>query len=82
MSSNLHMLTITMRFAVSAGERARAMAKILHLKSENKRGSQIVVGWMQRWCHFAANSYADEYLNIVEAWLSAGPKPGLQLNVG
>ena len=56
---------------ISAGERALEISKILHLKAENKRGSQLVVNWMHRWCRFAANSYSDEHLNIIEARLCA-----------
>ena len=68
---------------ISAGQRALEISKILHLKAENKRGSQLVVQWMERWCRFAANSYADEHLNIIEAWLRATQPKGfcLQLKV-
>ncbi|CAE7749170.1 unnamed protein product [Symbiodinium sp. CCMP2456] len=51
---------------LGAGQRQKALARVLRLKSENRRGSQLVVDWMERNCKHAASSYAEQHVNIIE----------------
>ena len=52
---------------LTAGKRQHAIAKVLKLKAENRRGAQLVVDWMHRYAKFATNDYVEEHMNIVEA---------------
>ncbi|CAE7418630.1 unnamed protein product [Symbiodinium sp. CCMP2592] len=58
---------------IGAGERQKALAKVLRLKSENRRGSQLVVDWMERNAKHAATSYAEQHVNIIEFIKEIGP---------
>ena len=50
----------------SAGERQLAISRVLKLKNELRRGSQLVVAWLSRNAKFALNSYPEEHLSIAE----------------
>ncbi|CAE7407664.1 unnamed protein product, partial [Symbiodinium necroappetens] len=52
---------------LTAGKRQHAIAKVLKLKAENRRGAQLVVDWMHRYAKFATNDFVEEHMNIVEA---------------
>ncbi|CAE7316153.1 unnamed protein product, partial [Symbiodinium sp. CCMP2456] len=54
---------------ITTSKRQLAIARVLKLKSENRRGATLVVDWMQRNAKFAANDYVEEHMNIIEAWL-------------
>ena len=47
--------------------RKAQIAKVLRLKNEGRKGSQIVVDFMQRAARFKPNKYADEHSCITEA---------------
>ena len=51
---------------VSAGVRQHAIAKVLKLKAENRRGATVVVDFMRRHAMFVANSYVEEHMNFME----------------
>ncbi|CAE7777691.1 unnamed protein product [Symbiodinium sp. CCMP2456] len=51
---------------LGAGQRQKALAKVLRLKSENRRGSQQVVDWMDRNAKHCATSYAEQHVNVIE----------------
>jgi len=50
-----------------SSERQAAVAKVLKLKAEQRRGSQAVVDWMLRNCKFMAGDYTEHHLDLVEA---------------
>ncbi|CAE7769661.1 unnamed protein product, partial [Symbiodinium necroappetens] len=52
-----------------SSDRQAAVAKVLKLKAEQRRGSQAVVDWMLRNCKFMAGDYTEHHLDIVEACL-------------
>ena len=54
---------------LSASQRQAAIAKVLKLKAEQRRGSQLVVDWMSRNCKFAAGTFQEVHLNIAEVWV-------------
>ena len=60
---------------VSAGQRQHAIAKVLKLKAENRRGASMVVDFMNRNARFVPNDFVEEHLNIMEDCQS--PKPSV-----
>ena len=60
-----------------SSQRQLSLAKILKVKSEQRRGSMAVVEWMSRNCKFVAGDYKEEHLNIAEA-IKGTPKPDIQ----
>ena len=50
-----------------ASARKLAISKVLKLKAEQRKGSQVIVEWMSRNARFVAGSYQEEHLNIAEA---------------
>ena len=51
---------------VTHGKRQQAISKLLKVKAENRRGSQLVVEWMTKNARFSANAYNEEHLCIME----------------
>ena len=51
--------------ALSQGKRSAQLAKICHLRAESKRGSNVVVEWMQGQCQHEVGLYQDK--DVVEA---------------
>ena len=50
-----------------ASSRKVAIAKVLRLKSENRKGAGIIVQHMEKTCRFRANSFAEEHDCMIEA---------------
>ena len=70
-ADTLKLSTDMSRFAeyeakLSASQRQTAITKVLKMKSEQRRGSQLVVEWMGRNCKFVSGSFAEQHLNITE----------------
>ena len=54
---------------INTSARKQALAKVLHMKQENRKGLQIVIDYMDRRSRFRANSYAEEHFCVMEAWV-------------
>ena len=51
----------------TSSARKLAIARVLRLKSENRKGSSIIVNHMERTCQFRANTYGEEHYCMTEA---------------
>ena len=49
-------------------KRRSALAQVLRMKAENRKGSNLVIDFMNRSARFKSNQYCEEHVCIMQAW--------------